>query len=660
MNRNNFFKRLHGKCDGKIELRAILKDKVRDRTFVALSSDWQSVTQEIDKLRKKNEGCNLFFGIATRDGNGGKEGNVISIPCVYVEMDMKNFPEEEIWKKLKKFRFKPTIIVKSGEGVHIYFMLNQPVGLESRDKIVAINQAIAFGLGGGKLDNVSDIPRIFRIPDTFNHKYPEKPLCKVLETNDCSYTVDELITGLNISENDIKAIAEKDITLQKGLENYDESEGTTNRFKDFLQKTDPASEGNGGDNKTFQVACKGRDFGLSPEVTLDLMLGHWNKRCEPPWDTKELMVKVKNAYNYAKNPLGCDNPINDFKDLPENNNPPNGIPIIHIADVKCVPVEFQIDKIWPVNSVGFMSGQPGICKSWLAWEIAVSIASGTKLFGLYECRKGKVLAFNAEDDPAMVTRSRIAAFARQKKLAIEGLDLHLINVAAITLNDDDVQEQLEITIEQHKPDMLILDPFRNVHSLDEDSATDMSKLLHFLREINRKHSCSILLVCHDKKPGIGNGKDRGAQVRGTSALVGWRDNAIFMDKKEELTKVQIYNRSCQPISPFNFILKTGTDSHGNLETAGLVVTTHELVEDQKKLKELHTIKEIIREYSPIAKNEIIEKAKKNRKNCLDLINYLIESDNDVTSQDGLIMINNKGENYIDNQVPERRNLTEIS
>ncbi len=88
----------------------------------------------------------------------------------------------------------------------------------------------------------------------------------------------------------------------------------------------------------------------------------------------------------------------------------------------------------------------------------------------------------------------------QKNLDIKYLDLDLINVPAITLNDDVVQKKLELTIKQYKPDMVIFDPLRNVHSLDEDSASEMSKLLHFIREMNRKYSCSVLLVCHDKKP----------------------------------------------------------------------------------------------------------------------------------------------------------------
>jgi hypothetical protein len=157
-----------------------------------------------------------------------------------------------------------------------------------------------------------------------------------------------------------------------------------------------------------------------------------------------------------------------------------------------------------------------------------------------------------------------------------------------------------------------------------------AKLLHFLREINRNYSCSILLVCHDKKQGIGNGKDRASQVRGTSALVGWRDVAIFLDKKaDEMTEVQIYNRSCQSIPPFLFTLRTEKDSNGNLETAQLSITTHGLIEDQKELIALRTIKEVISENSPISRDDIVKKAGMNRKKCLGLINTLLESNGDI-------------------------------
>jgi len=314
-------------------------------------------------------------------------------------------------------------------------------------------------------------------------------------------------------------------------------------------------------------------------------------------------------------------------------------PVVRISDVKHVSFTFQIDKIWPVNNVGIISSPPGNYKSWLAGEIAVSIASGTKLFGLYECAKGKVLAFNAEDCPSTVTRSRIEAITRKKKLNFKELDIQLLDIPSITLNNEDTQKQLELTIEHHKPDFLIFDPLRNVHSLDEDNATDMSKLLHFLREINRKYSCSILLVCHDRKHGIGTSKDRAAKVRGSSALIGWRDVGIFLDKgKAEATKVQLYNRSCQPVPPFQFTLKAENDSQGLPVTAQLVVTTPDQIKEQKELNELKKVKEFIREHGHMSKTEIAKTLGGNKQKCLERIKTLLDSDDEVISQGGLIII----------------------
>ena len=330
---------------------------------------------------------------------------------------------------------------------------------------------------------------------------------------------------------------------------------------------------------------------------------------------------------------------NDFEDLSENYTS-KGIPIVHIADVKSVPVEFQIDKIWPIKSVGFMSGQPGICKTWLAWDIAVSIASGTKLFGFYQCKRGKVLAFNAEDNPSMITKGRIEALAHHKRLNIRDLELNLLDIPSIFLNDAETQKQFEITVSQYKPDFIILDPLRNVHSLDEDKATEMSaKLLHFLRDINRKYSCSILMVCHDKKPSKGNGQDRASQVRGTSALAGWRDVALFLDKERDgTTKVEIYNRSCSSIPPFFLNLITKEDDNRKLIMANLKVTSHEQIEFENEQEDLNDIKKIIAEAKdPISRNKIIERAGIKRKKCLDLIRILLEQDEIEETKNGLIV-----------------------
>ncbi|QDP53488.1 MAG: putative primase [Prokaryotic dsDNA virus sp.] len=76
-----------------------------------------------------------------------------------------------------------------------------------------------------------------------------------------------------------------------------------------------AIEGQGGNTTTFYLACVLREKGISEEKAHELMLEHWNDRCQPPWSSEELEGLVKNAFNYASVvPPGGDTPEHDFGD----------------------------------------------------------------------------------------------------------------------------------------------------------------------------------------------------------------------------------------------------------------------------------------------------------------------------------------------------------
>lgn len=78
-----------------------------------------------------------------------------------------------------------------------------------------------------------------------------------------------------------------------------------------------AVEGQGGDETTYRVACRLKDFGLGWEDAWELMAGEWNGRCSPPWDQDSLATKVSNAYAYGENPLGVADPAADFEPVAE-------------------------------------------------------------------------------------------------------------------------------------------------------------------------------------------------------------------------------------------------------------------------------------------------------------------------------------------------------
>ena len=102
-------------------------------------------------------------------------------------------------------------------------------------------------------------------------------------------------------------------SLSPGLEAYADDEQSIDRYLIYLKTAAPSAvEGAYGDNTTFKVACRGRDFGLSPGKTLELMLENWNASCSPPWLPQGLQQKVMHAYRYNSEKPGIKHPTADF------------------------------------------------------------------------------------------------------------------------------------------------------------------------------------------------------------------------------------------------------------------------------------------------------------------------------------------------------------
>ena len=102
-----------------------------------------------------------------------------------------------------------------------------------------------------------------------------------------------------------------------GTGEYKNDATTQGRFIGFLQDVAaPSVEGRGGDHNALKVALNGRDFGLPPATTWDLMLEFWNARCSPPWEPEELKQKVINAYTFAAGPVGSAHAEAVFRDAP--------------------------------------------------------------------------------------------------------------------------------------------------------------------------------------------------------------------------------------------------------------------------------------------------------------------------------------------------------
>ena len=217
-----------------------------------------------------------------------------------------------------------------------------------------------------------------------------------------------------------------------------------------------------------------------------------------------------------------------------------------------------VEGLWTRCGVGLIGGAPKCCKTWLALDLAVSVASGTPALGRFSVRDpGPVLFYGAEDGPAQLS-ARIGAIADARDIDIGDLDLGLILPHSLRLDTERDRARLTATIDRHRPRLLVLDPLVRLHRLDENSAGDVSALLAELRLLQRSYQLALVLVHHLRKQG---GPVDGQALRGSGDLHAWGDSNLFLRRRDRHLVLTAEHRSAPPPPPCALELIGETSPH---------------------------------------------------------------------------------------------------
>ena len=222
------------------------------------------------------------------------------------------------------------------------------------------------------------------------------------------------------------------------------------------------------------------------------------------------------------------------------------LPVQHVASVEAeAELPWLVEGIWPEQGVGFLGGHPKSCKSWLALDLALSVASRTPVVGRFVVRRGGgVLIFAAEDSPPMV-RVRLAGMAAARGVSLADLPIQLILSNSLRLEAEGDQARLWATVAQLRPVLLVLDPFVRMTSIDENSAQEVSRVLAYLRELQRGLGLAILVVHHVRKS-AGSG---GLALRGSGDFWAWSDTNLYLCRKSAGLALNVEHRSAQTPEP---------------------------------------------------------------------------------------------------------------
>ena len=170
------------------------------------------------------------------------------------------------------------------------------------------------------------------------------------------------------------------------------------------------------------------------------------------------------------------------------------------SELEAQPEErrWLVEGLWAEQAVGIVGGEPKCCKSFLALDLAVAVASGAPCLRRFAPRRtGPVLLYAAED-ALHVVRARLEGICRLAGVSFERLDVHAITAPRVRLDLDGDRQRLERTVADLRPVLLVLDPFVRLHRVDENAANEVAPILAYLRKLQHRAAEAANLVSRSR------------------------------------------------------------------------------------------------------------------------------------------------------------------
>ena len=216
--------------------------------------------------------------------------------------------------------------------------------------------------------------------------------------------------------------------------------------------------------------------------------------------------------------------------------------------------------VWLVEGVltegacGFIAGEPKTWKSWVGYDLALSVATGADFLGHFPVRNSGPVLYIQEEDPPPVLKTRGAKIWKSKtidKFELDGErglvwlppsqeqhfdpDVDAYVQQGVTISDDAWQMWLDDTLEEgmmmdgrREPyRLLLIDTLMmTAGEVDENRAQEMTtKIFRPLKVISRKWNVALIVVHHLNK------SDRariGQRMLGSVANHAWAEDSLYL------------------------------------------------------------------------------------------------------------------------------------
>ena len=333
--------------------------------------------------------------------------------------------------------------------------------------------------------------------------------------------------------------------LRDGFEN-----NTTSKPNIVLSSNSVVSEGRRNSYLMSIAGTLARQMPDKLELVKTCILGLNKQICVPPLEEGEIERTIFTSLgNYHAKQKSVRNWLEP-------------ITLKELSTIENQPTEYLIEKLIPDQGTTVLSGNPGNYKTWLIFEIAKSIATGNKLFGIFNSRRSNVWIIDKENKLSVIKQ-------RFKMIGVnDDAPIYISNTKDFVINPNTKDEIIEFAL-QNNIKLIIIDSLRRIHSGDENNSKDVTRVFELINSLHT-HGICILLTHHHKKQQGNIISDSTSKMRGSTDILASIDSHLIVEKTSngQLKIEQNKNRYDEEVKPFTLNIETDTTEYFRFEYSG--------------------------------------------------------------------------------------------
>ena len=526
---------------------------------------WPEEKRQILEHMAKHEGDDLYWCPSLFEGSDRKIELAMDEHAMWADLD-------EADPRLLKGNhdYRPTVAWESSPGRFQALWLGNP---DLGDFAGASwsgneNQRLTYHLGADK--SGWDTTQLLRIPGWDNHK-PEyskrgKPVPgKLLWDRGPMYEMDDFkllpevkgALGQNklgdVLEEEIEAVDRHKVIARIKLK-------LNQRAREML--TARTVMGDRSENLWYLIRCLADAGCTVHEIVAIAKASVWNKFEGRSDEVKRLITEAMKAID-QRSP--------ETLEIIEEEQAPKARPSRLAGFLKDVqPPKWLVEGIATVGSVGFIAGQPKSFKSWLALDLALSIATGAMFLDYFKVVQPGPVLYIQEEDSAVTVKSRTKKIWKSKtvdhmRISTQGdviwtpgdamafdPDVNIYLQEGFVVSEPHWQEWLDEILAEGMDGrpyvMVIIDTLMNVAGdVDENKSQHMTtKIFKPMKMLMRKHNCALRFVHHMGKGGADDTRRGGQKMLGGTANHAWSEDSLYVSrnaKRDDFLDVEFESKS---------------------------------------------------------------------------------------------------------------------